>query len=88
MLRIRHRLRCATVYLVWLGLFAALLLILSRLPSTLLGAETTSVNSKSVSQSIVQYRPTNVTCRFIPTKYTGCWPLSLLLPGAVNLERK
>ena len=45
-MRVRKPLRHTAVVLAWLGLFAALLLTLQKLPGTLLGAAPTAVSSR------------------------------------------
>ena len=47
-MRVRKPLRHTAVVLAWLGLFAALLLVLNKLPGTLHGAAPTAVSSRCV----------------------------------------
>lgn len=85
MLRVRKPLRHTAVGLAWLGLFAALLLILNKLPGTLLGAAPTAVSSRCVSD----FRSAGSTLECIASTLAAFlqgFRLTEFLPGAAEPE--
>ena len=82
-MRVRKSLRRTAVVLAWLGLFAALLLTLNKLPGTLLRAAPTAVSSRSAFHS------SGSTLECIASTIAAFLPgfrLTEFLPGAAQPE--
>jgi len=84
-MRVRKPLRHTAVVLAWLGLFAALLLILNKLPGTLLGAAPTAVSSRCLGA----FHSSGSTLECIASTLAAFLPgfrLTEFLPGAAEPE--
>ncbi len=82
-MRVRKPLRHTAVVLAWLGLFAALLLTLNKLPRTLLGAAPTAVNSRSVG-AFHSFGSTLECVAYTFAAFLPDFRLTEFLPGAAK----